>query len=226
MKKRLLLMAILLLLTFDSWGKDSDEPMTREEHEYVDLGLPSGTLWATCNVGANSPEEYGDYFAWGETEPKEIYHYQSGNYKWCNGTGNTNGITKYVGNTGSRDGKTELDPEDDAAYVNWGQSWRIPTKAQLEELLEQCTWTWTSQNGVEGYSVSGPSGAEIFLPAAGYRWRETLWIGSYGLYWSRTIDSHCPYYVYNLYFISDRLFLRGNWRFEGLPVRPVRVSQN
>ena len=221
MKKILLFMAVILPFSLDTWG------MTHEEHKCVDLGLPSGTLWATCNVGANSPEECGDYFAWGEIAPKD--NYSETNYKWCDGTTKTNGVTKYLptsGYKGARDGKTELDPEDDAAYVNWGASWRIPTKAQFEELLEQCTWTWTSQNGVNGYLVSGPNGAEIFLPAAGYQRKEELWIGSYGLYWSRTVEFDCPYYVYHLYFICYKLFLEGNWRFDGLPVRAVHVAQN
>ena len=134
-------------------------------HEYVDLGLPSGTLWATCNVGADTPEGYGDYFAWGETAPKESYTWQT--YRWCNGYFNT--MTKYCTSSdyGSIDDKTELDPEDDAAYVNWGSSWRIPTTEQQQELRNECTWTWTERNGVSGKLVTGPNGNTIFLPAAG-----------------------------------------------------------
>ena len=117
-----------------------DEPVTPpDEHEWVDLGLPSGTLWATCNVGADNPEDYGDYFAWGETEPKVIYNWST--YKWCNGSVNT--MTKYCTDSGygTVDNKTELDPADDAATVNWGTSWRMPTLEQLDELLTKCTWT-------------------------------------------------------------------------------------
>ena len=111
-----------------------------DNHEWVDLGLPSGTLWATCNVGANTPEEYGDYFAWGETEPKDYYGWNT--YKWCNGSRYT--LTKYCtdssyGYNGFVDNKAELDPEDDAAYVNWGSSWRIPTTEQQCELYENCS---------------------------------------------------------------------------------------
>ena len=125
------------------------------QHDYVDLGLPSGTLWATCNVGASAPEEYGDYFAWGEITPKNIYDWST--YKWCNGSENS--ITKYCTNSeygynGFRDGKKQLDLEDDAAYVYWGSHWRIPTEDQLDELIDECTWTWTTQNGINGRMVT------------------------------------------------------------------------
>lgn len=160
-----------------------------EDHEYVDLGLPSGTLWATCNVGANSPEEYGDYFAWGESVPKDYYDWST--YKWCNGSSVM--LTKYCtdsfyGNNGFTDSKTELDPEDDAAYVNWGSSWRIPTKNQQDELRYKCTWTWIQCNDVNGYLVTGPNGNTIFLPAAGSYGDDLLnGLGSTGNYWSRTL---------------------------------------
>ena len=123
-------------------GTWPDEPVTPpDDHEWVDLGLPSGTLWATCNVGANAPEEFGDYFAWGETAPKDYYDWD--NYKWCNGNDST--LTKYCndstyGYNGFVDNKVELDPEDDAAYVNWGPSWRMPTLNQTQELWQDCTW--------------------------------------------------------------------------------------
>jgi hypothetical protein len=130
--------------------------------------LPSGTLWATCNIGANSPEEYGDYFAWGETAPKDDYNWS--NYKWCNGT--LNKLTKYstrssYGYKGFVDNKTVLDPEDDAAYVNWGSSWRMPTTEQMQELIDNCSSVWTTQNGVNGRLFTGPNGNTMFLPATG-----------------------------------------------------------
>ena len=134
-------------------------------HEYVDLGLPSGLKWATCNVGATAPEEYGDYFAWGETETKATYDLS--NYKWCNGTYES--MTKYCTNSeyGIVDNKTTLELSDDAARVNWGGSWRMPTKAEQDELrnTDNCTWEWTTQNGVNGYKVtSKKNGNSIFLP--------------------------------------------------------------
>ena len=160
----------------------TDEP----DYEWVDLGLPSGTLWATCNVGANSPEDYGEYFAWGETAPKGTYYWS--NYKWCKGSYTT--LTKYCtvavyGYNEFVDNKTELDPQDDAAYVNCGPLWRTPTKAQIDELRDKCTWLWTTQNGVNGGLVTGPNGASLFLPAAGERWYNILddGVGSGGYYW-------------------------------------------
>ena len=158
--------------------------MMHNGHEYVDLGLPSGTLWATCNVGATKPEEYGDYFAWGETQPKETYNWST--YKWCRGSSDTQ--TKYCTDSyyGTVDNKTTLDLSDDAARANWGGSWRMPTTEEQQELINNCTWTWTTQNGVNGYKVTSKSnGNSIFLPAAGCRDDSSLNdAGSYGDYWS------------------------------------------
>ena len=159
--------------------KDNDEP----EHEWVDLGLPSGTLWATVNLGASSPEGYGDYFAWGETAPKEDYTWES--YKWCEGTGYS--LTKYctASFSGIVDNKAFLDPKDDAAQANWGTSWRIPTRRQIQELCEKCNTQESSLNGVKGLLITGPNGNTIFLPAAGCRWGGSLDAeGSYGNYWA------------------------------------------
>ena len=201
-----------------------DEPVT-PDHEYVDLGLPSGTLWATCNVGATAPEEYGDYFAWGETEPKDVYDWST--YKWCNGNGYT--MTKYCDSSswGTVDNKTELDPQDDAAYVNWGENWRMPTDVQRTELQTKCTWTWTTQNSVNGYLVTGPNGNSLFLPAAGERWYDSLnGAGSYGDYWSRTLVSGYSFEAYVLDFNSGDVILEHLGRRAGFTVRAVRVPQN
>ena len=197
-------------------------------HEWVDLGLPSGTLWATCNVGASSPEEYGDYFAWGETEPKEFYGWT--NYKWCNGSQNT--LTKYCDNSeyganGFVDNKRELDPEDDAAYVNWGPSWRMPTVAQLQELVENCTWQWTTRNGVGGLLATGPNGKTVFLPAASYYYDSTLSEEDITVdYWSREGGFGTSYVASDLYFISAGYVYWDDFisRRDGLSVRPVRVQ--
>ena len=203
-------------------------PDISEQHEWVDLGLPSGTLWATCNVGASAPEECGDYFAWGETEPKDMYDWST--YKWCNGYYET--LTKYCtksseGYNGFVDNKAELDPEDDAAYVNWGENWRIPTYGQFDELKTKCTWTWTTQNGVNGHLVTGPNGNSLFLPAAGYRYDSSLhgadlWV----YYWSRTLYSSHPDDAYNLYFNSGNVRWSYDNRKFGFAVRAVRVPQN
>ena len=195
-----------------------------DEHEWVDLGLPSGTLWATCNVGASSPEEKGDYFAWGETTPKDYYDWS--NYKWCNGSDST--LTKYCNNSdcgynGFVDNKMELDPEDDAAYVNWGPSWRMPTKEQQDELREYCT----IELGYKGYLVTGPNGNTLFFPCSGYRYHDTLYvIDSEAIHQSRALNSSNPCRTYALNFIQNYF----NWcaidRFHGMTVRAVRVSQN
>ena len=166
-------MAIALPFVFiSSCGddKDKDEPVTPDNHEYVDLGLPSGTLWATCNVGATTPEDLGDYFAWGETAPKEIY--EMDNYKWYDSSSDK--LTKYCtdGKYGTVDYKTELLPEDDAAYVNWGPSWRMPDLDQLQELIDRCTWQWVERDGVYGRLVTGPNGKHLILASCGLSWRQ------------------------------------------------------
>ena len=136
----------------------------QDTHEYVDLGLPSGTLWATCNVGANAPEEYGDYFAWGETAPKDVYNWST--YQYYDGSN----LAKYTGS----DGLTTLLPEDDAATTNWGNEWRMPTKEEWQELLDNTTNKWTTQNGVNGRLFTGSNGNSLFLPAVGFRWDDDL----------------------------------------------------
>lgn len=152
-------------------------------HEYVDLGLPSGTLWATCNVGASNPEEYGDYYAWGEIETKDIYNWST--YKWCNGTQWT--LTKYCtsSSSGTVDDKTTLEPNDDVAYMKWGGNWHVPTAADRSELYENCTWAWTTISGKYGMKVTSKvNGNYVFLPAAGFRSNDVLYgSGSDGYYW-------------------------------------------
>ena len=196
-------------------------------HDYIDLGLPSGTLWATTNVGATAPEEYGDYFAWGETAPKDVYDWST--YKWCMGSNTT--MTKYCTNSsygynGFVDNKTELDPEDDAATAAWGAEWRMPSKDQMEELYNNCTSEWTTRNGVNGrLFTSNINGASLFLPAAGYRWDgELSGAGSRGYYWSRPLVSSYPSSAYYLYFDSGYVSWNYNWsRYLGQSVRAVRV---
>ena len=186
-------------------------------HEYVDLGL--SVKWATCNVGANAPEEYGDYFAWGETQTKSTYDWTT--YKWCNGSYDTQ--TKYCtnGSYGTVDNKTVLDKEDDAAAVNWGGAWRMPTDAELTELREQCTWTWTSKGSVNGYQVTGPNGNSIFLPAAGYRNDSSLSSAGRGCYGSSSLYTDYPYGAYGFGFGSDDVVVAGGSRSCGQSVRPV-----
>ncbi len=187
-----------------------------EAHEWVDLGLPSGTLWATCNVGANSPEEYGDYFAWGETTPKDYYD---------ENTYFDSGYNKY--NDNDNGGLTELLPEDDAATKNWGSPWHMPTPEQIRELLDNCTREWTTQGGVNGILVTGPSGGQIFLPAAGMRWFDELrYAGSigYGYYWSSSCSYGCDAWYLGFRSVHNWSCYRGGYRWGGHSVRPVRVQ--
>jgi hypothetical protein len=219
-------MAIALPLVFiSSCGDDKkDEPATPDNHEYVDLGLPSGTLWATCNIGATIPEDMGDYFAWGETAPKEIYDMD--NYKWYNSSSDK--LTKYCTDDqyGTVDNQTELLPEDDAAYVNWGPMWRMPTLDQQQELMERCSWQWVERNGVYGRLVTGPNGNTMFLPAADYRGDNSLNnVQSIGAYWSCTLDSGYPSGLYFRNFEWESVYLFSHIRSHGFTVRPVRVSK-
>ncbi len=191
-----------------------------KEYKYVDLGLPSGTLWADRNVGADSPEAYGDYFAWGETTTKSIYDWST--YKWFRGDDNT--LTKYCTNSsyGTIDNKTVLDLEDDAAYVNMGKEWRMPTYDEQEELRNNCTWTWTTQNGTRGYKVTGPNGNSIFLPAAGYRYDGKLGsAGSCGNYWLSSLYEGNSYGAWRLYFDSGGRLTEYYNRYYGHTVRAV-----
>lgn len=186
-------------------------------HEYVDLGLPSGTLWATCNVGASSPEEYGDYFAWGETASKDYYDWST--YFDTDDNGKT--FKKYNNNGGL----TELLPEDDAATANWGSPWRMPSRDQIKELFNSnyTTTEWTQLNGVYGRKITSMSnGNSIFLPAAGYRWGGSLYFGSYGYYWSSSLSPDYDNDAYYLYFSSGDWYWYGGNRGYGRSVRAVR----
>ena len=196
---------------------------TLNGHEWVDLGLPSGLKWATCNVGASQPEEYGDYFAWGEVEPKDYYYWDS--YKWCNGSYDTQikyCNDSYYGYNGFTDNKTTLELSDDAANYNWGGSWRMPTFEEQEELRNNCSWEWTTQNGVYGRKVTGPNGNSIFLPAAGYRYGSSLYnAGSRGYYWSSSLYTDYPDDAWDVSFDSSSAYRNNNNRYYGFSVRPV-----
>ncbi len=207
-----------------------------EEHEWVDLGLPSGTLWATCNVGAGSPEEYGDYFAWGEVRPKADNDYSWSSYSLCKSSSYT--LTKYCslsnyGFCGFTDALTELESADDAATFNWGSEWQMPSKAQIEELLNSnnTNTEWTTVNGVKGRKITSrkyPS-KSIFLPAGGYRNSDGLKsAGFYGSYWScslNTTNTSNPSNAFILNFTSSSIGRSSNYRYCGRSVRPVRVEK-
>ena len=201
------------------------EPPT-DTHDYVDLGLPSGLLWATCNVGASAPEDYGDYFAWGETTPKDVYNYST--YQFCMGSNRT--LTKYCnnpsyGNEGFTDNLTTLLPVDDAATANWGSDWRMPTKEEFEELYNNTTVTWTLQNFVWGRLFTASNGNSLFLPAAGYRDDSYFDVpGRYGFYWSGSLNTDCPDAAWELTFDSYGYGMYIGRREHGRSVRPVRKN--
>ena len=185
---------------------------------YVDLGLPSGTLWATKNIGADNPEDYGDYFAWGETKPKSIYSWNT--YKWYK----TKFLLPKMKKYGTVDNRSELEFEDDAAYVNWGSEWCLPSLEQIKELKEQCKWEWTNYKGKNGCKVTGPNGNTLFLPAAGYRSGTSLKnVGKTGGYWQRSIHSTFSSNAYFLTFRSGSIEWDGDFRFYGSSIRPVRL---
>ncbi|MBR5634572.1 MAG: pilus assembly protein N-terminal domain-containing protein, partial [Prevotella sp.] len=183
--------------------------------EAIDLGLPSGTLWASCNVGATKPEEYGDYFAWGETKG-----YNSGKTTFNWDTYFDSSYNKY----NLSGGLTELALEDDAAYVNWGSNWRMPSLEQIQELIDNCNWEWTTLNGVYGRkATSKKNGNSIFLPGAGYRFDASLGdAGSWGYYWSRTLYTSDANSAYYLDFGSGSVYWNYYYRYRGRSVRPVR----
>ena len=203
-------------------------------HDYVDLGLPSGTLWATCNVGANVPEEYGDYFAWGETRPKSEYSWE--NYKYCKGEKQ---YTKYCcdsdfGFNGFTDNLTVLQPEDDAATVNWGNGWCMPTDDQWKELLENTRSKWAKRKGIVGRLFIASNGKSLFLPAAGTHSIGSnhhvaiILAGERGFYLSRSLVTEITSEFKNAARVFDIRVDRKNRiyfdRYRGNSVRPVRSA--
>ena len=196
-------------------------------HQYVDLGLPSGTLWATCNVGALAPEEFGGYYAWGETDEKETYSWET--YKWCDGTQPkvTNpSLTKYCdrGGYGALDGKITLELADDVAHIKWGGSWHIPTQEEVLELINNCESEWTNVNGVNGMTFKGVNGNSIFIPAAGYKKNAKYYTGE-GQYWTTSLGNHSTSIPY-LEFLKSGIEtyegdLYSTQRYSGFSIRPV-----
>ncbi len=183
MKTRLTLLALVAIAT----------SAMADKKQYVDLGLPSGTLWATCNVGAESPNEIGEYFAWGETTPKKDTNGNYTAYSWSvyqHANGERDKLTKYCdkserGNNGYTDTLRTLEASDDAAQANWGDTWRMPTHADFQELIDHCTWTWV----YTGYLVqSKTTDASIFLPVTGFRYNSELHTPEEGAYWAATLD--------------------------------------
>lgn len=181
----------------------------------IDLGLPSGTKWACCNVGASNPEGYGNYYAWGETHPKSVYIWETYQYGYYN----YDGDSSHMVNIGSDIAGTDYD----AATVNWGAPWCMPSLEQCKELINNCTFSWTTQNGVYGRKLTGKNSGTIFLPAAGRRWDSSLESeGSGGNYWSSSFNEN-PLRAYYLWFgIRGLMYTDYIARSFGHTVRPVR----
>lgn len=178
----------------------------------VDLGL--SVKWAAYNIGASSPDNYGDYYAWGETEPKAEYDWST-YFDYVDGS--SSNFTKYATNK-----KTQLDPEDDVAHVKWGGDWRMPTRAEQDELREKCVWVWTTYGGRYGCVILGSTSNAIFLPAAGYRLSTSLYYaGSGGNYWSSSLYSGSSNGAWSVEFYSSDVYRDNNGRYDGLSVRAV-----
>lgn len=213
MKKIYLIMALVCMMMVSCNPDEGSDSMGNiQGHDYVDLGLPSGVKWATCNIGANVPEGYGEYFAWGETSPKSEYTEEN-----CTTYGVI--IKEYLFVTAKE--------QYDAAAVNWGGTWRVPTRLELTELLEKCKWEWTAQNGVNGYKVTGLNGNSIFFPAAGVR-QETMHLGNNitGYYWTCTPgdSGQAPGAAHILKFNEERGYYNDYvQRHIGMPIRPVSL---
>lgn len=224
---------VLLVLLYSCTSKTSktDEETQMDSviselngHAYVDLGLPSGLLWATMNIGAESPWDYGAYFAWGETNSKSKYSWEL--YKWGNGETFTKYNADIDDTFGKVDNKKTLEKEDDAAAINWGSNWRIPTVEEWAELCneENCTWLFSNQHGVNGQVVTSKiNGNSIFLPAAGVYYDQYVdFKGEYAEYWSASLCKAVPYKAYIMSFVAGSVSCdEGNDRRDGRPIRPV-----
>ena len=209
----------------DNGGDSSDTIVAI--HEYVDLGLPSGTLWATCNVGANAPEDFGDYFAWGETMTKDVYDWKS--YKYGDCANDRFEMTKYCtdscyGFNGFVDNLTILESADDAATANWGADWRMATKEEWKELFLKTTCTWTTQNGVEGRLLTGVNGNSVFLPATGFRLEGELFGPALGNYWTSSLHTDFNERGWSFHFEGENCHVCGTYeRNRGQVVRAVFI---
>jgi uncharacterized protein (TIGR02145 family) len=239
--KLFLLFAIVTvagILAISGCNRDDDDQSNRRNgrntgtlngHEWVDLGLPSGTKWATCNVGANNPEDYGNYFAWGETTTKDVYI--ESNYKYYKGNSISYFLTKYCNNSsygydGYTDTLTILEAIDDAATANWGSGWHMPTKEEMEELFRYCPWVWTTKNRVNGIKFTGTNGNSIFLPAAGnVSDHELFFDGTDGYYWLPLVSTGNAHCGYSFFFSEHSYDIYNESRIIGYPVRPVCTRQ-
>lgn len=233
---KLLATLVLLMLLAVSCGKPEEPDNGGDDdggiiagHEYVDLGLPSGTLWATCNVGANCPEACGDYYAWGETVTKEMYDWKQ--YKYSCFVNGDYVLTKYCtdpecGFNGFVDSLLVLDPTDDVASVNWGTDWRMPTKEEWSELLDNTTDTLIEQNGITGRLFTGSNGNNLFLPNTGFYLDNALICAKLGVYWSSSLQTTFQIVAWSYHSDLDECHVCGTYeRSRGQCVRAVRVEK-
>ena len=227
--KKLICLAICIMALFCTSCEYNGPANSNKGDTYVDLGL--SVKWARCNIGANSPEDYGDYFAWGETKTKKTFSWD--NYKYCTWESNDGyliSINKYVTDEdyGIVDDKETLELVDDVASCKYGKSWRMPTERELAELQSKCEWIWMSIRGVYGYKVIGPNGNSIFLPAAGYYNYENkeemgfefFGAGELGLYWSSSLADY-DQYATCLELYEDEAHISFTSRYCGFTIRPV-----
>ena len=236
MKKTIRLMALVALaagLAFAAYGSNSKVEGQGDgaaAAEWVDLGLPSGLLWAKCNLGATKPEEYGDYYAWGETDTKEVYTWET--YKYCTAVdeeGWVKTLSKYNTNSryGTPDNLTTLQPSDDVATAKLGVGARMPTETEWRELIANTTSEWTSENGIYGRKLTASNGKSLFFPAAGFRdGSELLDVGENGVYWSSSLDADDPGFAWYFDFDSDDQDVYHYYLLYGFSVRAVCASQN
>lgn len=225
--------AILALLSCNKENPQNIGNIKIPVPELVDLGLPSGLKWASFNLGASKPEEYGGYYQWAGLEDvtSTSIYLDWRNCPYHTGSDNETGWTKYIpsgyssywSGSGSPDNKTVLEPEDDVAHAKLGGKWRMPTKAEFVELYNNCTSEWTTLNGVNGMKfTSKKNGNCIFLPAAGVRnFDDLITVGSFGHYWSSSLYLDLPNYACSLTFLSSNVYARNPSRYGGRSVRPV-----
>ena len=237
MKRSVLFLAAAILLCAGLWSCDREENNGNNNEgnngggtasvTWVDLGLPSGLLWADRNVGAQSPEDYGNYYAWGETSTKEVYDWST--YAYGN---DYDALTKYCnmsnyGLNGFTDNLTTLEASDDAATVNLGGNARTPRDYEWRELMDNTTATRTTRNDVYGHLFTASNGKSIFLPAAGNRGGPYLGdAGECGLYWSSSLGTDYPNGAWSFDFYSGGQYMFSRYRYYGFSVRAVRASQN
>lgn len=236
MNRFLKIVTAFLLMSFVTVGCKPDEPIPTDNQDdpvvldgCVDLGLPSGILWATCNIGASVPEEAGTYFAWGDTVSKEMYDWKS--YRYANFVDGNYLLNKYCTNPvygvgGFADSLTTLEPVDDAATANWGTEWRMPTREEFDELYRETTFVWTTLNGVEGRLLTGRNGNSIFLPATGFYLDDKLICTGLGIYWSSSLQTTSQVSAWSLHFDYENCHVCATYeRSRGQCVRAVRTGQ-